>query len=67
MRFDEDHSDLLDALADIQGKFLLSGYHSELYDSWATEHGYRCVGIQIDNKASSAKTKQRKTEYLWMN
>ena len=64
---DEQHQQLLGVLAGIQGKFLLSGYHSHLYDSWAEQHGYRYVEIAIDNKASSAKQKQQKIECIWMN
>ena len=63
----EQHRQLLEVLFGIQGKFLLSGYHSELYDGWAKQHKWRCEEIEIDNKASSAKTKPRKVECIWMN
>ncbi|MEO5366037.1 MAG: DNA adenine methylase [Magnetococcus sp. WYHC-3] len=63
----KDHEQLLDTLATIKGKFLLSGYHSDLYDNWSAQHNYRCIEIQIDNKASGAKTKQQKTECIWIN
>ena len=62
-----EHGELLDALAGIHGKFVLSGYPSDLYADWANRHKFHCVEIEIDNKASSAKTKQKKTECLWMN
>lgn len=62
-----DHEDLLETLANIDGKFILSGYRSELYDQWEHDWDFRCVEKQIDNKASSKKTKDIKTECLWMN
>ncbi len=64
---DADHQQLLESLVAIEGKFLLSGYPSELYARYAEQHGWRCIEIEIDNKASSAKSKQIKTECLWMN
>ena len=64
---DADHRELLGALTGIEGKFQLSGYHSDMYDAWAEHQGFRCVEIEIDNKASSAKTKQKKVESIWMN
>ena len=64
---DDGHRELLEVLAGIKGKFLLSGYSNELYESWAKQHGYACERIEIDNKASSAKNKQTKIECLWMN
>ena len=62
-----DHIDLLETLANIKGKFLLSGYPSELYQSHADANGWTCEMMQIDNKASSKKTKEQKTECLWRN
>lgn len=62
-----DHYKLLQTLSHIQGKFILSGYPSELYSTWQESRGIRCVEKQIDNKASSKKTKDIKTECLWMN
>lgn len=65
---EEDHEKLLATLAGIKGKFMLSGYHSELYDCWANEtHGFPCHEREIDNKASSKKKKPKKTECLWTN
>lgn len=61
------HSGLLDCLGHIEGKFILSGYPSKLYDDAAERFGWRCEKRQIDNKASSKKTKELKTECLWMN
>jgi hypothetical protein len=35
-----DHRELLEALAGIRGKFILSGYPSALYDGYAERHGW---------------------------
>lgn len=63
----EQHIELLECLSRIKGKFLLSGYPSDLYEAWRAENGYRVVTKEIDNKASGAKSKAKKTECLWMN
>ena len=59
----DDHRRLLDTLAGIEGKFVLSGYPNEMYDA----RGWRTEDFSIDNKASSKKTKDKKTERIWMN
>lgn len=61
------HLQLLDVLGGIAGKFILSGYPSELYDEIARVREWRHVDILIDNKASSKAEKETKTERLWMN
>jgi len=66
MSFDA-HGALVDMLCEIKGRFLLSGYHSVMYDSMAKAFNWRCEEKQIDNKASSKATKEIKTECLWMN
>jgi DNA adenine methylase len=63
----QQHAELLACLSGIKGKFLLSGYPSQLYDRAAYEFGWRHVDFIIDNKASSAKSKEKKIERLWMN
>lgn len=60
-----DHLALLDCLKQIKGKFLLSGYPSDLYANELA--GFKCFVREIDNKASSSKTKAKKTECLWVN
>ena len=62
-----DHADLLQALASIEGRFLLSGYRSDLYDSFAAIHGWRRVDFEIDNKAGGGKLKRRMVECVWIN
>ena len=61
------HGDLLNCLTDIEGYCALSGYHSLLYDEWAADTGMVCHEREIDNKAASGKTKEKKTECLWVN
>lgn len=64
---DADHEKLLATLANVDMKFILSGYRSELYDAYAHDYRWRRVDIEIDNKASGALSKETKTECLWMN
>ena len=61
------HVALLDCLAGMRGKFMLSGYQSKMYDSAASLHGWRRVDFNLPNNASSSKIKERKTECVWMN
>lgn len=63
----EEHQKLLCLLSEIKGRFLLSGYPSELYDGFARRFRWRRVDIAIDNKASCAKVKEIKAECVWMS
>jgi len=63
----DQHRELLETLAGIKGKFLLSGYRSELYDDFARLWQWSRVERQIDCKASSKSVKEQRTEVLWMN
>jgi DNA adenine methylase len=64
---DQQHVELLEVLGAIRGRFLLSGYRNDFYDTAAERFGWRRVDIEIDNKASSQKAKPTKTECLWSN
>jgi len=64
---EDDHVELLETLEGVQGKFILSGYPSKLYNGFARRNRWKCDKIEIDNKASSAKKKEIKTECLWFN
>lgn len=61
------HEELLAVLAGLQGKFLLSGYRSKMYDAAAKRHGWRRFEVRIANHASGAKTKEVKTSCGWTN
>ena len=63
----DDHECLLECLTNIKGMFLLSGYPSDLYDRYATANGWQVSSREIDNKSSSKKVKDKKTEVLWRN
>lgn len=63
----EQHQELLTALEGVRGAFLLSGYHSELYDEWADGSGYTCHEVEIDCKAGGQKVKGRRVECVWAN
>lgn len=63
----EDHSDLLEMLSTIRGKFLLSGYRSRLYDEAAARWGWKRFDISIDAKSSAAAEKPERVECLWSN
>jgi DNA adenine methylase len=64
---EKQHVQLLECLSKISGKFLLSGYPSSLYNTFAESHGWKCSVKEIDNKASSSKVKEKKHECLWSN
>jgi len=64
----EQHAELLRTLAfSIQGKFMLSGYRSELYDEWAETHGWYRQDFNLPNNAAGGKEKRRMTECVWTN
>jgi DNA adenine methylase len=63
----EQHRELLTLLNDIEGRFLLSGYHSALYDEWADQNNFNCQEFKIHNHAAGGKTKRVMTECVWTN
>ena len=63
----EDHVRLLRTLTRIKGKFLLSGYNSELYNIVAQENRWKKYEFEIVNNASADKEKRIMTECLWCN
>jgi DNA adenine methylase len=62
-----DHRALLELIGSIEGRFLLSGYRSALYDEFANHFEWRRVDFEIDNKAGSGDTKRKMVESVWMN
>lgn len=63
----EQHAKLLMVISEIKGKFMLSGYPSVLYNSFAKARGWRTVDFDLPNNAASGKSKGRETECVWMN
>jgi DNA adenine methylase len=61
------HRELLMALTLIKGKFLLSGYRSDLYDAHADEYGWTRHEFKIPNNAAGGKKKREMTECVWTN
>jgi DNA adenine methylase len=65
---DETYEDFVSSWnVSFRGRFMLSGYWSQLYEDFANELGWKRHEFEIDNKASSAKTKEKKTECVWTN
>lgn len=62
-----EHMELLDVLAKCQGKFLLSGYPSQLYDAMARKCGWHHEDFELPNNAGGGDEKRRMTERVWMN
>jgi DNA adenine methylase len=60
-----EHRALLTHLSKLQGKFLLSGYDSVLYNSFAATHGWECFKVDVPNHAAQSTTKRRMTECIW--
>lgn len=63
----EQHAELLTALADVEGRFLLSGYRSQLYDGFALGCGWSRHDFEIANHAAGGDSKRRMTECVWCN
>jgi DNA adenine methylase len=63
----EQHRSLLELLLVIKGKFMLSGYHSDLYDRSFPRIRFNCHEFELPNNAAGGKSKRRMTECLWTN
>lgn len=64
---DEEHIAMLDVLSKIEGKFMLSGYYSQLYDAYASAFDWRMDSKSVANSASGKGKKDRKIEMIWTN
>lgn len=64
---DDQHRSLLSRLASIEGKFMLSGYRSQLYDSYADEFGWNRTEFELPNNAAGGKSKRKMVECVWTN
>ena len=60
-----DQRELLELLLQVEGKVMLSGYPSALYDKALS--GWNQHTFDIANHASGARAKGRQTEVLWCN
>lgn len=63
----EDHVDLLRILATCEGKFMLCGYPSKMYEDAAELHGWKSKTFKVKKSSSSAETKPVADETIWMN
>jgi hypothetical protein len=64
----ESYTSVMDEFeVDFHGKFLLSGYNTELYQKFAELCGWEFTVMERPNAASAAKTKEVKQAYLWRN
>ena len=63
----QQHVELLNVLAGIEGKFMLSGYRSELYDTIADELKWHRTDFELPNNSAGGKEKRRMTECVWSN
>lgn len=64
---DVEHRALLETIAAIRGRFLLSGYSSRLYEEFEEKHGWNRATFAIPNNAASGKVKRTMAECVWMN
>lgn len=64
---EQQHADLMALLLTVDGRFLLSGYRSKLYDDAAIAGGWTRHDFLIDNKAASGKSKRKMVECVWVN
>lgn len=63
----EQHLALLETISSIEGRFMLSGYRSDLYDHFTRYHDWHRTDWEIDNKSGGGKVKQKRVECLWRN
>jgi DNA adenine methylase len=63
----EQHVELLDFLPSLQARVMLSAYRHPEYETRLLPRGWRCEEIVVRDCASSARSKKRKIEVLWMN
>lgn len=63
----EQHRLLLASLVTIDGKFMLSGYPSPLYDEFAAREGWPHVDFDVPNSAAGGDEKRRMVERVWCN
>jgi DNA adenine methylase len=62
-----DHRELLDLLVNIDGRFMLCGYPSELYNNHAKICNWTVKDFDVKLSSSSKMVKDYRVERLWMN
>jgi DNA adenine methylase len=62
---DDDHRELLQTIQNVDGKVMLSGYHSALYDNMLAD--WNLKEFVKANSSAGGKEKRKMTECLWMN
>lgn len=60
------HLKLIDLVLNLKSKFAISMYHCPMYDTLHLKHGWKLFEKDVANHASSAETKERKNECLWV-
>lgn len=63
----EQHAQLLLSIAAIKGKFLLSGYDSELYRNYEKDNGWKRTEFELPNNSAGGDVKRRMKEIVWSN
>jgi DNA adenine methylase len=62
---EEDHHNLLTLIRQVQGKVMISGYRSLMYDDLLSSWTRR--DFDLPNNAAGGNGKRRMTECLWCN
>ena len=60
-----DHRTMLADISNVEGKVMLSGYPSDLYDQMLAD--WNRTDFEMPNNAAGGTSKRRMTERLWMN
>jgi len=64
---ENDHEALLVLLNEVEGKVILSGYPSKLYDALLQPPQWHRIALDVANHSSGGTSKRRMTECLWLN
>lgn len=62
-----EHAALLNVLETVTGKFILSGYRSDLYDAAALRCGWERRDFSLPNNSAGGRIKRRMVECCWTN
>lgn len=64
---DNDHLELVDLLARIRGRAVVSMYRHPIYDALESDHGWNRTDIGVANHSASGYSKRRMVECIWRN